>query len=179
MFERAEIIREKGTNRNQFFRGSVDKYSWVDIGSSYLPSEIQAAYLYGQLIEINKINNDRRASWELYNSGLTDLALSGIVELPHIPSFASNNGHMFYLKCQDLEQRSALLAYLKGLQIGAVFHYVPLHSSLAGLKFGTFSGDDNITTNHSERLLRLPLFYGIGETEILSIIKAIKDFYGF
>jgi dTDP-4-amino-4,6-dideoxygalactose transaminase len=179
MFERAEIIREKGTNRNQFFRGSIDKYSWVDIGSSYLPSEIQAAYLYGQLIEINKINNNRRASWELYNRGLTELAKSGIIKLPHIPYFASNNGHMFYLKCKNLEERSALIAYLKEFQIGAVFHYVPLHTSLAGLKFGSFSGDDNITTNHSERLLRLPLFYGIGETEILSIIKAIKDFYVF
>jgi len=178
MFERAEIIREKGTNRNQFFRGSVDKYSWVDIGSSYLPSEIQAAYLYGQLLELNTINDNRRASCELYRRELNELAESGLIELPHIPDFATNNGHMFYLKCKDLAERTALLAVLREAEIGAVFHYVPLHSAKAGLQFGRFYGDDNITTTHSERLLRLPLFYGIQEGEVLSIVEAVKGFYG-
>ncbi|MFQ3219020.1 MAG: dTDP-4-amino-4,6-dideoxygalactose transaminase [Congregibacter sp.] len=177
MFERAEIIREKGTNRNQFFRGSVDKYSWVDIGSSYLPSEIQAAYLYGQLLELNTINDNRRASCELYRRELNQLAADGLIELPHIPDFATNNGHMFYLKCKNLKERTALLAFLKEAEIGAVFHYVPLHSAKAGLQFGRFDGDDNITTAHSERLLRLPLFYGIEEWEVLYIVEAIKSFY--
>jgi dTDP-4-amino-4,6-dideoxygalactose transaminase len=176
MFERAEIIREKGTNRNQFFRGSVDKYSWVDIGSSYLPSEIQAAYLYGQLLELDKINNDRRASCEFYRRKLNEVAADGHIELPHIPDFATNNGHMFYLKCKSLKERTALLALLKKSEIGAVFHYVPLHSSKAGLKFGEFFGQDNVTTAHSERLLRLPLFYGITESELTQVVDNVKIF---
>ena len=177
MFERAEIIREKGTNRNQFFRGSVDKYSWVDIGSSYLPSEIQAAYLYGQLLELSKINNNRRASCELYRSELTELAERGLIELPYLPDYASNNGHMFYLKCKNLEERTALLSALRQAEIGAVFHYVPLHSSKAGLQFGCFNGQDNITTAHSERLLRLPIFYGLLPDEILFVTQVITEFY--
>lgn len=177
MFERAEIIREKGTNRNQFFRGIVDKYSWVDIGSSYLPSEIQAAYLYGQLLELSTINNNRRASCELYKRELTELAENGLIEMPHIPDFATNNGHMFYLKCKNLEERTALLSALREAEIGAVFHYVPLHSAKAGLQFGRFYGEDIITTAHSERLLRLPLYYGIEERDIIFIIDVIKQFY--
>lgn len=177
MVARAEIIREKGTNRSQFFRGSVDKYSWVDIGSSYLPSEIQAAYLYGQLVKLTEINDDRRNSWKTYITALTDLAENALIELPFIPEFATNNAHMFYLKCRSLEERTSLISYLKAKGISAVFHYVPLHSAPAGLEFGEFSGDDNITTSHSERLVRLPLFYGIENEEVESIIKAIKDFY--
>ena len=177
MLERAEIIREKGTNRNQFFRGSVDKYSWVDIGSSYLPSEIQAAYLYGQLIELEKISTNRRASWELYHSELTELADKGLIELPQIPVFATNNAHMFYLKCKAFNERTALIDYLRKAGSGAVFHYVPLHSSKAGEKFGSFHGVDHITTAHSERLLRLPLFYGIRVNEVLKVVNEVKEFY--
>jgi len=177
MQERAEIIREKGTNRSQFFRGSVDKYSWVDIGSSYLPSEIQAAYLYGQLIKLSEINDDRRNSWKTYITELAGLAQSDFIELPFLPEFATNNAHMFYLKCRSLEERTALLSYLKAKGISAVFHYVPLHSAPAGLEFGEFSGDDNITTSHSERLVRLPLFYGIKKEQLLYITKEVVSFY--
>ncbi|MFT4809250.1 MAG: dTDP-4-amino-4,6-dideoxygalactose transaminase [Paraglaciecola sp.] len=177
MFERAEIIREKGTNRNQFFRGSVDKYSWIDIGSSYLPSEIQAAYLYGQLLLINDVKNDRVASWEVYAKELAGLAKKGHIEMPTIPEYATNIAHMFYLKCRDLEERTALIAHLRKAEIGAVFHYVPLHSSKAGLRFGVFFGQDNITTSHSERLLRLPLFYGITTSELSRIVNNVKSFY--
>jgi len=177
MLERAEIIREKGTNRSLFFRGSVDKYSWVDIGSSYLPSEIQAAFLYGQLLLLKNIESNRIASWDIYAKELASLEEQGYIELAKLPDYATNNAHMFYLKCRDLEERTELIAHLRKAEIGAVFHYVPLHSSLAGLQFGTFTGDDNITTRHSERLLRLPLFYGIQEGDVLSIVEAVKGFY--
>jgi len=177
MLERAEIIREKGTNRSLFFRGSVDKYSWVDIGSSYLPSEIQAAFLYGQLLLINNVKNDRVASWHKYAKELAELTQQGHIELPTLPDYATNNGHMFYLKCRDLEERTALITHLRKAEIGAVFHYVPLHSSKAGLQFGEFIGEDKITTSHSERLLRLPLFYGITESELSRVVDKVKSFY--
>jgi dTDP-4-amino-4,6-dideoxygalactose transaminase len=177
MLERAEIIREKGTNRSLFFRGSVDKYSWVDIGSSYLPSEIQAAFLYGQLLLINNVKNDRVASWDKYAKELAELTQQGHIELPTLPDYATNNGHMFYLKCRDLEERTALITHLRKAEIGAVFHYVPLHSSKAGLQFGEFIGEDKITTSHSERLLRLPLFYGITESELSRVVDKVKRFY--
>lgn len=178
MLERAEIIREKGTNRHQFFRGAVDKYSWVDIGSSYLPSEIQAAYLYGQLCALTTINNYRRKHWQIYFENLQTLVNAGFISLPVIPSYATNNAHMFYFKCQSLAIRTQLLNYLKNEQeIGAVFHYVPLHSAPAGLEFGYFYGEDHITTKHSERLVRLPLFYGITESETFLIIDKIKTFF--
>lgn len=177
MLSRAEIIREKGTNRSQFFRGSVDKYSWVDIGSSYLPSEIQAAFLYGQLIKLSEINNDRRDSWSFYASELESLAHDGVITLPHISEFSTNNAHMFYLKCQSLEVRTALILHLKEDGIMAVFHYVPLHSAPAGIEFGEFHGIDEITTAHSERLIRLPLFYGIERSKVSKVIKSVKSFY--
>jgi dTDP-4-amino-4,6-dideoxygalactose transaminase len=176
--ERAEIIREKGTNRSQFFRGMVDKYSWVDIGSSYLPSELQAAYLWGQLEKAEDINANRLASWLAYRDKLAPLAGAGVIELPVIPETCQHNAHMFYLKVRDLEERTALLAYFKQYVIWAVFHYVPLHSAPAGLKYGRFSGRDIHTTSQSERLIRLPLYYGITGEEIDTVCEKITEWSG-
>ncbi len=173
--ERAEIIREKGTNRSQFFRGMVDKYSWVDIGSSYLPSELQAAYLWGQLEMAEAINADRLASWLAYRDKLGPLAAAGVIELPVVTETCRHNAHMFYLKVRDLEERTALLAYFKQHVIGAVFHYVPLHSAPAGLKYGRFSGRDIYTTSQSERLIRLPLYYGITGEELDTVCEKIAE----
>lgn len=175
--EKAEISREKGTNRSKFFRGQVDKYTWVDYGSSYLPSDLNAAYLWAQLEAADTINNHRLRSWQKYYDGLAALAEAGHIELPYIPSECTHNAHMFYIKTKDLAQRSALINHLKENGIQAVFHYVPLHSSPAGQKFGYFHGTDEYTTKESERLLRLPLFYNITDDEISSVINAIKDFY--
>ncbi|MHB9307163.1 dTDP-4-amino-4,6-dideoxygalactose transaminase [Fusobacterium polymorphum] len=176
--EKAEIIREKGTNRSRFFRGQVDKYTWVDKGSSYLPSELNAAYLYGQLESADLIYNDRMNSWNKYKELLQRLADKNIIELQYIPKNCKHNAHMFYIKCKDLEERSALIDYLKKDNIWAVFHYIPLHSSEAGLKFGRFCGEDKYTTKESERLLRLPLYYGLKEKEIQLVVSKIKEFYG-
>lgn len=176
--ERAETIREKGTNRSQFFRGMVDKYQWVDIGSSYLPSELQAAYLWGQLERADEINNSRLAAWQRYYIALTPLADAGKISLPVVPENCKHNGHMFYLKTADLEERTALLAHLKAKGIMAVFHYVPLHSSEAGKRFGHFEGEDRYTTRDSERLMRLPMWYGLTEADQLQVISAIQEFYG-
>lgn len=174
---RAEIIREKGTNRSQFFRGMVDKYSWVDIGSSYLPNDLSAAYLWGQLEKADDISNNRLKSWRLYFESLKFLEDQGLLELPTIPSECIHNAHMFYIKVKDIEERTALLEHLKRNDILAVFHYVPLHSSLAGLKFGKFRGDDKFTTKESERIVRLPLFYGLTVKEEEYIIKEIYDYF--
>ena len=176
--ERAEIIREKGTNRSQFFRGMVDKYSWVDIGSSYLPSELQAAYLWGQLEKAEAINADRLKSWLAYRDRLEPLAAAGGIELPVITETCQHNAHMFYLKVKDLEERTALLDLFKQYVIWAVFHYVPLHSAPAGLKYGRFSGRDIHTTSQSERLIRLPLYYGITTEEIDTVCEKITDWSG-
>lgn len=175
--ERAEIIREKGTNRSQFFRGMVDKYSWVDIGSSYLPSDIQAAYLWGQLEKANEINNNRLDSWSYYFENLKMLESKGKIELATIPSHCKCNAHMFYMKVSDMQTRSDLINHLKDCEILAVFHYIPLHTSVAGEKSGRMHGEDTYTTNHSERLLRLPIFYGLTRDEQKSVIQAIIDFY--
>jgi dTDP-4-amino-4,6-dideoxygalactose transaminase len=174
---RAEIIREKGTNRSQFFRGMADKYSWVDIGSSYLPSDIQAAYLWGQLEMAEEINKDRIATWHRYQQGLRSLASSGLVDLPTIPLQCQPNGHMFYLKTRDLAERTALLTHLAHADILGVFHYVPLHSASAGLQFGRFQGEDRYTTSESERLIRLPFWYGMTSGEIDSVVAAVILFY--
>ena len=176
--ERAEIIREKGTNRSQFFRGMVDKYSWVDIGSSYLPSELQAAYLWGQLEKAEAINADRLKSWLAYRDKLGPLAAAGVIELPVVPETCQHNAHMFYLKVKDLEERTALLDLFKQHVIWAVFHYVPLHSAPAGLKYGRFSGRDIHTTSQSERLIRLPLYYGITTEEIDTVCEKITEWSG-
>ncbi|MHB8149492.1 MAG: dTDP-4-amino-4,6-dideoxygalactose transaminase [Desulfobulbia bacterium] len=176
--ERAEIIREKGTNRSQFFRGMVDKYSWVDIGSSYLPCELQAAYLWGQLEMAEAINADRLKSWLAYRDKLGPLAAAGVIELPVVPETCQHNAHMFYLKVKDLEERTALLDLFKQYVIWAVFHYVPLHSAPAGLKYGRFSGRDIHTTSQSERLIRLPLYYGITTEEIDTVCEKITEWSG-
>lgn len=174
---RAEIIREKGTNRSQFFRGMVDKYSWVDVGSSYLPSEIQAAYLWGQLEWADKITQDRLVTWNDYLIELSVLSENGLVELPIIPDACTHNGHMFYLKTKNLDERTALLSHLKVDGIYAVFHYVPLHSAPAGMRFSRFHGDDVFTTIESERLIRLPIWYGIDKQSIKHVVQSALNFY--
>lgn len=175
--ERANVIREKGTNRSQFFRGMVDKYTWVDLGSSYLPSELQAAYLWGQLEWGDKIKQDRLATWHRYHVALEHLEKNSLIELPTIPTHCHHNGHMFYIKVRDLDERTALLAHLKFDGIYAVFHYVALHSAPAGLKFSRFHGEDVFTTKESLRLIRLPVWYGIGEAAQTHIVNSILKFY--
>jgi len=176
--ERAEILREKGTNRSKFFRGQVDKYTWVDIGDSFLPSELNAAYLWAQLEMADEINNDRLASWQRYWDAFQDLAAAGRVTLPTIPADCVHNAHMFYIKCKDLAERTALISFLKERDILAVFHYVPLHSAPAGLRFGRFCSEDRYTTAESDKLLRLPLYYKLTIEDQDRVIKAVRDFYG-
>lgn len=175
--EDAEIIREKGTDRSRFFRGQVDKYTWVNIGSSFLPSDINAAYLMAQLETADEINENRLQSWARYNEGLQDLAQEGVIELPYIPEECAHNAHMFYIKTKDMEERKALISYLKERDIAAVFHYVPLHSAPAGLRFGRFHGEDRYTTKESERLLRLPMYYNLSESDQQKVIDAVHGFY--
>lgn len=175
--DRAEIIREKGTDRTKFFRGQIDKYSWKDIGSSYLPSELNAAYLWGQLENYSIIQNNRMAAWNCYYDSLKGLESEGLIDLPTIPSECEHNAHMFYIKSRDLEERTKLIDYLKTKGIHAVFHYIPLHSSPAGREYGRFNGEDVYTTKESERLLRLPLYYGIRIDEAEYISNTIKSFY--
>ncbi|MGG4049553.1 dTDP-4-amino-4,6-dideoxygalactose transaminase [Paenibacillus favisporus] len=177
LVERAEIIREKGTNRSRFFRGQVDKYTWVDIGSSYLPSEINAAFLYAQLEMAEPINQNRKESWNRYFSGLQELQRKELITLPWIPSECDHNAHMFYLKCKSLEERTKLINFLLEQEIHTVFHYIPLHSSTAGRKYGRFHGDDNYTTAESEKLLRLPMYYNMASNDIDRVIEAIYKFY--
>lgn len=174
---RAEILREKGTNRSQFFRGEVDKYSWVDLGSSYLPSDIQAAYLWGELEMADAITANRLASWRRYSDGLGSLLDAGLVALPTVPEHCGHNGHMFYLKVRNLEERTALLAHLKASDCYAVFHYVPLHSAPAGERFSRFHGVDRYTTDESERLIRLPMFYGLKPEEVDHVVGAVHQFF--
>ena len=177
MIEKAEILREKGTNRSVFLRGQIDKYTWVDHGSSYLPSDMNAAYLWAQLLEADKINNDRLASWQTYYDAFEQLEQEGFVERPVIPEGCVHNAHMFYLKAKDLEERTALIDYLKKNDILAVFHYIPLHSAPAGVKFGRFHGEDVYTTAESDRLLRLPMYYGLKKNELNKIIDTVIKFY--
>lgn len=174
---RAEIVREKGTNRSQFFRGIVDKYSWVDIGSSYLPSDIQAAYLWGQLEKSKAILQSRLHSWAYYYKSFKELERQGEIQLPSIPISCTHNAHMFYIKVKDIKTRTNMIEFLKHGNITAVFHYIPLHSSTAGKILGYFSGEDKFTTTESERLLRLPLWYGISKEEQDKVISAIQTFY--
>lgn len=175
--ERAEILREKGTNRSKFFRGQVDKYTWVDFGDSYLPSDMNAAYLWAQLEKADEINNDRLRTWHAYNNAFQPLAAAGKVQLPTIPADCVHNAHMYYLKCKDLEQRTKLIQYLKDRGILAVFHYVPLHSAPAGLKFGRFDGKDVYTTGESDRLVRLPMYYGLSKEDVEKVCDAVKSFF--
>ena len=175
--EQAEIIREKGTNRSKFFRGQIDKYTWVNFGSSYLPSDMNAAYLYAQLEMADEINDARLAIWECYYEGLKELEESGKIELPYIPDGCVHNAHMFYIKAKDLEERTELISFLKENGILCVFHYIPLHSAPAGLKFGEFFGEDEYTTKESERLARLPMYYGLEMEQVEYIISKVKEFY--
>jgi dTDP-4-amino-4,6-dideoxygalactose transaminase len=175
--QKAEIYREKGTNRSLFFRGMVDKYSWVDQGSSYLPGELQTAYLWGQLEQMEAINADRLKSWMLYYDGLSQLARDGYIERPHVPEHCTHNAHMFYIKTKDVDERQALIEELKTHEIGTAFHYVPLHSAKAGQKYGRLHGEDKFTTAESERLLRLPMYFGLMELDIVCIVEKITAFY--
>lgn len=176
--DRAEIIREKGTNRQRFFRGQVDRYTWVDRGSSYLQSDLNAAYLWAQLQVADKINANRLETWRFYRDELAPLEVAGRLGLATVPAGCAHNAHMFYLKCADLEERGELIAHLRKQGVSAVFHYVPLHSSPAGRRFGRFDGEDEHTTRESERLVRLPLYYGMTPADRQAVVSAVRAFYG-
>lgn len=175
--ERAEIIREKGTNRARFFRGQVDKYTWVDYGSSYLPSDMNAAYLWGELEVAAKINNNRLSTWTAYYGAFSGLASDGLIDLPTIPDACKHNAHMFYVKLKDLNQRTDFISFLRSKGVQASFHYVPLHSSPAGERFGRFSGIDEFTTRESDRLVRLPMYYGMDKEDRERVIGAVLDYF--
>ena len=177
LIERAEIIREKGTNRNKFFRGEIDKYTWVDYGSSYLPSELNCAYLYPQLKKEDLINNIRLSAWNYYANNLKELEEKGKIEIQYLPEYSKHNAHMFYIKTKNLEERTELIKYLKENGIQAVFHYIPLHTSPAGKKFGVFHGEDKYTTIESERLVRLPMYYELTRKDQDEVISKIIEFY--
>lgn len=174
--DRAEIIREKGTNRARFYRGEVDKYTWVDVGSSYLPSEVNVSYLYGQLCIADEINYNRLDSWKYYYTRLKTYEEKGILELPKIPVDCEHNAHMFYVKFLNLEVRSAFIAHMRKKKIGCVFHYVPLHSSEAGIKYGRFAGEDVYTTKESERLVRLPMYYALSDKDKDIVLFEMEKF---
>lgn len=176
--EAAEIIREKGTDRSKYWRGQIDKYTWQDYGSSYLPSDMNAAYLWAQLELADEINEKRLSIWNRYDEALRPLEKKGILELPVVPDYCKHNAHMYYIKAKDLEERTALIEFLKENGIVAPFHYVPLHSSPAGKKFGRFYGEDEFTTKESERLLRLPMYYTLLDEQVEYVIGKVKEFYG-
>lgn len=175
--EKAEIIREKGTNRSKFFRGEIDKYTWVDAGSSYLPSELNVAYLWAQLQHAHAITENRLKSWDLYYRLLLPLSDQGKIELPIIPAECKHNGHMFYIKAKDLAERTELIEYLYQNSVNAVFHYVPLHSAPAGCKFGRFYGEDKYTTCESNRLVRLPMWFGLSKDNVEKVVDLVNNFY--
>lgn len=175
--ERAEILREKGTNRAKFFRGQVDKYTWVDFGDSYLPSELNAAYLWPQLLKAEEMTANRMDTWNAYYEAFAPLAASGRIELAVIPEDCVHNAHMFYIKCKDLQDRSAFISHMKENDVACVFHYIPLHSAPAGLKFGIFHGEDMYTTLESERLVRLPMYYGLSESDRAQVIAAALAYF--
>ena len=177
LIEKAEILREKGTDRSKFLRGQIDKYTWVDQGSSFLPSELNAAYLWAQLNEAERINDDRLSSWNDYKLLFTDLAERGLIDLPTVPEGCKHNAHMFYIKVKDLEQRTALQAFLKQKGVGSAFHYIPLHSAPAGERFGRFNGADVYTTKESERLLRLPMYFGLKAEDRKTVSEAVHLFF--
>ncbi len=177
--KRAEVIREKGTNRSQFFRGQVDKYTWVDVGSSYLPSELQSAFLWGQLEKADEINQNRLVSWSAYYKALKQLKEESIVDLQLIPDECQHNAHMFYLKLRNIDQRTEFIEFLKSNNISTVFHYIPLHSAPAGKYFGAFHGMDQHTTAESERLVRLPMYFGMKQEEILNVVSCIYKFFDY
>lgn len=173
----AEVIREKGTNRSQFFRGEIDKYSWQEAGSSYLPSDLNAAYLWAQLEEADAVNARRLTLWKQYYEELTPLAENGNIELPTIPKECMHNAHMFYIKVKNLEERTKLLNFLKENGVHAVFHYIPLHSAPAGRKYGEFHGKDLYTTRESERLIRLPMYDGLASEQVHYVTETVKNYW--
>ena len=175
--EKAEILREKGTNRSLFFRGQVDKYTWVDFGDSYLQSDLNAAYLWAQLEKADEINNNRLDTWNSYYKAFKPLEDKGLITLPKVPEGCVHNAHMFYIKCKDLNTRQAYIKYMKNNDIQCVFHYVPLHSAPAGLKFGRFVGEDEHTTPDSDRLVRLPMYYNIDKEDIKRVIDKTIEFF--
>lgn len=175
--EQAEILREKGTNRAKFFRGQIDKYTWVDYGSSYLPSDLNAAYLYAQLEKAEQVNDNRLTSWNAYHDAFRELGKTGKLELPVIPEGCVHNAHMYYVKLRDLKQRTEFLSYMRENEIYSVFHYIPLHSSPAGMRFGIFHGEDKYTTIESERIARLPMYYGLSEKNREYVIKKVVQFF--
>lgn len=174
--EKAEIIREKGTNRAKFFRGQIDKYTWIEAGSSYLPSELNAAYLYAQLEVAQEIYDNRMKSWDYYYERLKPLADKGMIDVPFIPEDCIHNAHMFYIKLRDIEQRTKFIDHMKENGIYCVFHYIPLHSAPAGRRFGRFNGEDIYTTRESDRLVRLPMYYGLKSEEVDEICDRVVDF---
>ena len=175
--EKAEILREKGTNRSQFFRGQVAKYNWVDFGDSYLQSDLNAAYLWAQLEKADEINENRLNTWNSYNKAFSELQEKGIISLPVIPEGCVHNAHMFYIKCKNLETRQAYIQFMKENDILCVFHYVPLHSAPAGIKFGRFDGKDEHTTPDSDRLVRLPMYYNIDKNDLQKVIEKTIEFF--
>lgn len=175
--ERAEILREKGTNRAKFFRGQVDKYTWVDFGDSYLPSELNAAYLWAQLQKAEEVNQNRIATWQKYYDAFKPLVDLRKVDIPYVPDECVHNAHMFYLKLKNLEQRTEFIKYMRENNVCCVFHYIPLHSAPAGLKFGRFDNDDEFTTKESERLVRLPMYYNLKSTDLEYIIEEVNSFF--
>lgn len=175
--EKAEILREKGTNRSKFFRGQIDKYTWMDYGSSYLPSDMNAAYLYAQLENHQLIDEKRMKVFNFYNEQLKPLADKGLIEQPFIPDYATHNAHMYYLKVKDLETRSRLIPYMRERDVQCVFHYIPLHSSPAGQQFGRFHGEDKYTTKESERLVRLPMHFGLTDEDIRHVTESLLSFF--
>ena len=177
--ERAEILREKGTDRSKFFRGQIDKYTWVDYGSSYLPSDLNAAYLYAQLEACEEIDARRMAIWELYHRTLRPLAEAGLLDQPVVPAYAKHNAHMYYIKVQDMDTRTHLIRFLREKGVSSVFHYIPLHSAGAGRKFGRFHGEDVYTTRESERLMRLPMYYTLKLEEAADVVDCIRELFGF
>ena len=175
--EKAEILREKGTNRSRFFRGQVDKYTWVDFGDSYLPSDLNAAYLWAQFEKADEINDNRLETWNAYYNAFLPLAERGLIELPHVPADCIHNAHMFYIKCRSLEERTRFISYMKQNDILCVFHYVPLHSAPAGEKFGRFNGVDRYTTSESDKLVRLPMYYNIDKEDLRKVIDCTLNFF--
>ena len=175
--EDAEIFREKGTDRSKFFRGQVDKYRWVNYGSSYLPSDMNAAYLWAQLELADEITKARMDRWNQYDALLRDLADKGLIEQPFVPDYCTHNAHMYYIKVRDLEQRSDFINFMKSKDVLTVFHYVPLHTAPAGLKYGRFHGEDNFTTRESDRLVRLPMYYALTEDDVNYICECVHEYF--
>ena len=176
--EDAEIFREKGTDRSKFFRGQVDKYRWVNYGSSYLPSDMNAAYLWAQLELADEITKARMDRWNQYDALLRDLANKGLIEQPFVPDYCTHNAHMYYIKVRDLEQRGDFINFMKSKDVLTVFHYVPLHTAPAGLKYGRFHGEDNFTTRESDRLVRLPMYYALTEDDVNYICECVHEYFG-